>query len=151
VKIGDLAKRSGCSVATIRFYEKESVLDVPMRNDNGYRSYTEKHLSQLNFIRHCRSLGMGLSEVRILLNLLSHPEMACTEISVLIDSQIERVKEQIEMLRTLEKQLQALRVTCNSDTNVAECKILQNLKSAIAEDACPCHNIFDDQESHQSE
>ena len=64
MRIGELSRHSGCDVETIRYYEREGLLDAPQREDNGYRRYGDGHLVQLNFVRHCRSLGMSLADVR---------------------------------------------------------------------------------------
>ncbi len=114
MRIGELARLSDCDVETIRFYEREGLLAAPAREANGYRSYTEAHLVQLNFIRHCRSLGIGLPEVRILRSFQARPELACEEINQLIDQQIGRIHQQVETLRLLERQLHALRDTCRA-------------------------------------
>ena len=139
MKIGELAQRSACSVETVRFYEREGLLEAPTREANGYRCYTDAHLVQLHFIRHCRSLGMGLPEVRILRSLQAHPELACDEINHLIESQIERVRQQLQSLSLLEQQLHALRDTCHANTNVGECGILRNLEQAAEGESCSCH------------
>jgi Cd(II)/Pb(II)-responsive transcriptional regulator len=139
MKIGELAKHSACSVETVRFYEREGLMEAPMRDASGYRRYTNRHLVQLNFIRHCRSLGMGLPDVRILRNLQAHPELACDEINYLIDNQIGRVHTQITSLRLLEQQLQSLRDTCHANNKVSDCAILRNLEQAAEGDACSCH------------
>lgn len=141
MKIGELAQRSACSVGMIRFYEREGLLEEPTREANGYRRYGDVHLVQLNFIRHCRSLGMGLPDVRTLLNLQAHPDLACDEISRLIESHIDRVNQQITMLRLLEMQLHALRESCHAKTNVGECGIMRNLEQAAVGDACSCHPL----------
>ena len=81
MRIGELAQRGHCDVETIRFYEQEKLLDTPMREANGYRSYTDTHLLQLKFIRHCRSLDMGLPDVRRLRQFQSNPELVCDDIN----------------------------------------------------------------------
>ena len=139
MKIGELAHRGACSVETVRFYEREGLLESPARDTNGYRCYTGTHLVQLNFIRHCRSLGMGLPDVRRLRSLQAHPELGCDEINQLIESQIERVHQQIRSLHLLEQQLHALRDACHANTNVAECGILRNLEQAAEGESCTCH------------
>lgn len=146
MKIGELAHRSGCNVETVRFYEREELLEKPMREANGYRRYTNKHLVQLNFIRHCRSLGMGLPEVRKLRSLQTHPELGCDEVNHLIESQIDRVHQQVRSLRVLGRQLHSLRDTCNVNTIVGKCGILRNLEQSAevevreeeAMDGCNC-------------
>ncbi len=139
MRIGELAKLSGCDVETVRFYERETLLDVPAREANGYRNYTETHLVQLNFIRHCRSLGIGLPEVRILRSFQARPELACEEINQLIDRQIGRIHQQVETLRLLERQLHALRDTCHATQSASECGIMRNLAQAAEGDGCSCH------------
>ncbi len=139
MKIGELAHRSACKVETVRFYERAGILEAPTRDANGYRRYTNTHLAQLNFIRHCRSLNMGLPDVRILLNLQTHPEMGCDEINQLIDNQIDRVHLQIKSLQMLEQQLYSLRNTCHANTIVSKCAILRNLEQGAGGSACSCH------------
>jgi Cd(II)/Pb(II)-responsive transcriptional regulator len=139
MKIGALAHRGACSVETVRFYEREGLLESPEREANGYRRYTSNHLVQLNFIRHCRSLGMGLPDVRILRSLQAHPELACDEINLLIESQIERVHQQIQSLHLLEQQLQSLRDSCHANRSVGQCGILRNLEQAAEGEGRDCH------------
>lgn len=140
MRIGELAKRGDCDVETVRFYEREGLLDVPARETNGYRRYSETHLVQLNFIRHCRSLGIGLPEVRILRRFQADPELACDAINDLIDRQIDRIHQQVESLRLLEQQLQALRGTCHANRKAGECGIMRNLAQAAEGEGCLCHS-----------
>ncbi|MFT3850336.1 MAG: Cd(II)/Pb(II)-responsive transcriptional regulator [Propionivibrio sp.] len=139
MRIGELARHSGCDVETIRFYEREGLLAAPAREANGYRNYGEAHLVQLNFIRHCRSLGIGLPEVRTLRSFQSRPELACDAIDELIDRQIARIHAQVESLRTLERQLHSLRDTCRAHRTASECGIMQTLSRAAQGEACSCH------------
>lgn len=139
MRIGELAKQSDCDVETIRFYEREGLLDAPAREANGYRSYADAHLVQLNFVRHCRSLGIGLPEVRILRSFQARPELACEEIDELIDRQIVRIHEQLESFRLLERQLHSLRDTCKAQQTARDCGILRTLEQAAEGEACSCH------------
>ncbi|MDR1888619.1 MAG: Cd(II)/Pb(II)-responsive transcriptional regulator [Zoogloeaceae bacterium] len=139
MRIGELAKRGDCDVETVRFYEREGLLDAPARETNGYRRYAEAHLTQLNFIRHCRSLGIGLPEVRLLRHFHVNPELACDEVNRLVDRQIARIHQQIESLHLLEQQLCELRRTCNASRKAGECGILRNLAQAAADEGCSCH------------
>ena len=54
VKIGELAKMTGCQVVTIRYYEKEGLLKRPERTERNYRLYGDEDIARLRFIRHCR-------------------------------------------------------------------------------------------------
>lgn len=139
MRIGELAKRAHCDVETIRFYEQDNLLDVPAREANGYRLYADKHLKQLKFIRHCRSLGMGLPDIRRLRQFQNNPELACDDINELIDSQMARIHQQVEALRLLELQLHTLRESCHSHTKIRDCGILKNLEHAAKGENCDCH------------
>lgn len=140
MRIGELAKHAHCDVETIRFYEQDKLLDAPAREANGYRLYTDRHLVQLKFIRHCRSLGMGLPDIRRLRQFQSNPELACDDINELIDSQISRIHQQVESLRLLEQQLHTLRESCHSHTKIRDCGILKNLEQAAKGGDCDCHS-----------
>jgi DNA-binding transcriptional MerR regulator len=61
MRIGELARRAGVDAQTIRYYEREGLLDAPARTAAGYRAYGPQHLERLNFVRHCRSLDMPLA------------------------------------------------------------------------------------------
>ena len=139
MRIGELAQRCNCEVETIRFYEQEGLLEVPAREANGYRNYTDLQLTHLKFIRHCRSLGMSLPDVRTLRRFQANPELACDDINQLIDSHIQRIHQQVESLRMLEQQLHALRDSCHSNQQIRECGILKNLEQASVGEACDCH------------
>lgn len=141
MRIGELARRGNCDVETVRFYEREGLLDAPARADNGYRQYSEVHAVQLNFIRHCRSLDMGLPDVRTLRKFQVNPALACADINELIDRQIERIHLQLTSLHLLEQQLHTLRDTCKENHKTDECGIMLNLTKAAEGDECPCHPI----------
>lgn len=138
MKIGELAARAGCDVQTVRFYEREGLLEEPAREASGYRRYAERHLTRLNFIRHCRSLDIPLPEVRQLLGFAAEPAQSCVQVNALLDGHIALVKARIQSLRALEKQLAALRKTCDGDTSHA-CAILESFMTAAQDHACACH------------
>lgn len=131
MRIGELAKQTGCDVETIRFYEKSGLLDEPVRTASGYRAYQAAHLERLQFIRHCRSLQIGLQDIRTLLDLQARPSAGCGHVNALLDQHIAAVQSRMAALRTLETQLIALRRQCNAPHSVEECGILQNLADGV--------------------
>lgn len=139
MRIGELARRGECEVETVRFYEREGLLERPDREPNGYRRYADRHLVQLAFIRHCRSLGMSLLDVRALRDFQAHPDQDCEGIDHLIDGHIQKLHAQIESLRQLEHQLRHLREACRSRHTTRDCGILRNLERAAEGEACTCH------------
>jgi len=127
VRIGELAKTTGCQVETIRYYEREALLPEPDRSGGNYRRYGEEHLERLRFIRHCRSLAMSLEEIRLLLQFRDAPEDKCDEVNSLLDEHIGHIADRIAELRALEKQLRALRSLCRSAQAAKDCGILKEL------------------------
>lgn len=132
MKIGALAEATGTSIETIRFYEREGLLPPPARAENNYRMYLPIHVERLAFIRQCRNLDMALDEVRALIELREDPASDCGGINALLDEHIGHVAQRIRELRTLEKELKALRARCASPHVVAECGILGELDRAAA-------------------
>ena len=138
MRIGELAQRAGCDVQTVRFYEREGLLEEPQREPSGYRAYDARHLSRLNFVRHCRSLDIPLPEVRQLLDFAARPDQSCARVNELLDEHIKLVAQRVAALRQLEKQLVALRKTCDGDSSHS-CAILESFMTAAEEHACACH------------
>ena len=133
IRIGDLAKRSGCEVVTIRYYEKEGLLPKPARSGGNFRLYGEAHIERLQFIRHCRSLDMTLSEIRALLGLRANPMQDCGEVNTLLEAHIQQVEMRASALLQLKRHLVDLREKCSGSRSVEACGILQGLGN------CNCH------------
>jgi len=131
MKIGKLAKLSDCPIQTIRYYEKERLIDPPRRSEGNFRLYDTHALSRLKFIKHCRTLGITLGEIRQLLDLQKTPSSSCKEVTNIIDNRLEDVVVRIKELQQLEIELQNLRTTCSNETAVDECGILENLSSPL--------------------
>lgn len=138
MKIGELATRAACDVQTVRFYEREGLLEAPVRTASGYRDYDKRHLTQLSFIRHLRSLDIPLPEVRQLLAFAAAPKKSCAAVNDLLDGHVALVKGRIAALQALEEQLVALRRTCNGDESTP-CAILESFIAAAEQQPCPCH------------
>ena len=81
MRIGQLANALGCTVETIRFYEKQGLLPAPHRTNGNFRKYDEEHVQRLSFICNCRSLDLSLNEIKTLLSLENHNEQR-TEVIV---------------------------------------------------------------------
>lgn len=126
MKIGELAKKAGCQVVTVRFYEKEGLLPAPERTGSNYRLYGDKDMERLRFIKHCRRHGMKLSEIRELLAFKDNPTANCDWINTLVEQHIDNVAEQIESLTLLKGQLEQLLHNCSGGKRDG-CGILQSL------------------------
>lgn len=130
LKIGELAAAGGCQVETVRYYEREDLLPAPTRSAANYRQYGTEHLARLTFIRHCRSLGMSLVDVRRLLHFKDAPDENCAEVNALLDTHIAQIAERIKDLESLQCQMLALRSHCNRTQAAKNCGILHGLTRA---------------------
>jgi Cd(II)/Pb(II)-responsive transcriptional regulator len=139
MKIGELAGQAGVDAQTIRYYEREGLLEAPSRTPSGYRSYGPQHLERLNFVRHCRSLDMPLAEIKRLIDLSSDQRVSCEQVDALVRAHLERVRAKRAALQTLEAQLTTLSAQCAAGHRVADCGILEELIHAAHGEACACH------------
>jgi len=130
VKIGALAKATDMTVETIRYYEREGLLPAAPRNAVNYRLYEADHVERLSFIRHCRSLGMALDEIRALLSFKDQPSGSCGEVNALLDAHIDHVAQRLDELKALQRQLKSLRKQCGQAQATGDCGILKGLSGA---------------------
>ena len=124
-RIGEAATASGVSAANIRYYEQQGLIAPPARGDNSYRVYSDADVHRLRFVRLCRAMDMSLDEVRTLLALDLRSKADCDAACVALDSHLGHVRERLRELRSLEKDLVALRDSC--DGTDAQCHIIETL------------------------
>ncbi len=127
MRIGELAKATGTSVETIRYYEREGILPAADRTDSNYRDYTAEHLATLGFIRRSRALGFGMAQVRRLLTLADNAEDSCEDVDLLVQDQMDEVDRKIADLIELRSELQGMLGTCARE-RIGDCRIISALK-----------------------
>ena len=124
--IGELGRRTGTKVETIRFYERIGLLAAPARTAGNYRAYGPQHLSRLSFIRRSRDLGFPLDQVRALLDLADDRGRSCQAVDAIAAEHLAEVDRKIADLQALRRELASLLAQCRSGT-VAECRIIEAL------------------------
>lgn len=77
LSIGELSKRTGVKVPTIRYYEQMGLIREADRSEGNQRRYEKSDLERLAFIRHARDLGLNIDAIRELIALSQHREMPC--------------------------------------------------------------------------
>ena len=128
MKIGALSKITGLSVDTIRFYEKCDLIKSPHRSEGGYREFSNAEITAIQFISHCRTLDIPISEIKKLLRVRSGSSKSCREANEVIDEQLTKLGSRIRELKMLEKHLSELRSVCNQEMDPKDCKIIQSLQ-----------------------
>ncbi len=105
--IGDVAKRTGLTPATIRYYESLGLLSAPSRSGAGYRRYGETTLHELDFIKKAQGLGFSLEEVQEILRLSQRGEAPCAHILELAQRHLAAVEERMTQLARFRDELAA--------------------------------------------
>ncbi|PWE32850.1 MerR family transcriptional regulator [Maritimibacter sp. 55A14] len=123
-----LARRTGCNLETIRYYEKIGMMPEPPRTEAGYRVYDDRHLERLRFILRARELGFSLDDIRGLLALVDHGTQTCAEVKERTERHLADVREKIADLRRIERVLAETAAQCSGD-EVPDCPVLEALTS----------------------
>lgn len=121
-----LARKTGCNLETIRYYEKVGLLPAPPRSANGYRVYSPDLVRRLQFILRARDLGFAMEEVRSLLSLADKGEQTCALVMHKTATHLEDVRRRIAELQGIEAILAATLSEC-SGKNVPDCPIIDAL------------------------
>ncbi len=124
--IGALARASGCSAQTIRWYEQEGLLPAPARTEGRRRLYDASAAARLAFIRHARELGFSLEAIRELLTLTGDPEQSCSAADTIARRHLAEVEGRIARLSALRTELKRMIKACRGG-RIAECHVIEVL------------------------
>ncbi|MCR5882162.1 helix-turn-helix domain-containing protein [Rhizobacter sp. J219] len=130
LSIGLVARRTGATVPTVRYYEEIGLLPPAKRTDAGQRSYDEATVRRLVFIRRCRDFGFSIDQVRDLVCLVDQPERPCVEVRDIAATHLEQVRRKLDELRALEASLSAFVCSCEAACAggpAVDCTILEDL------------------------
>lgn len=128
LKRAELARRTGCNLETIRYYEKTGMMPDPPRTAAGYRLYDEHHVARLRFILRARELGFSIEEIRGLLDLVDGGTQTCAEVKARTERHLADVRARIADLKRIERVLARTASQCTGDTT-PECPVLEALAS----------------------
>ncbi|MFB9866335.1 MerR family transcriptional regulator [Vreelandella sulfidaeris] len=123
---GELARRAGCNIETVRYYERIGLMPNPTRSENGFRSYEERHLTRLTFIRRARELGFTLEEVQDLLRLVDGGHYTCAQVQELALRHTDDIQRKINDLHRMQRALKEMSAQCSGE-EVPKCPIIEIL------------------------
>jgi DNA-binding transcriptional MerR regulator len=123
--IGQLAKRGGVRVDTLRYYERNGLLAARSRLASGYRRYGEVELARLRFIRRAQALGFTLKEIKQLLAVSAQRDVARVKRSA--QTKLKDVQARIAALERVRDGLATLVAACPGHGRAAGCPILRAL------------------------
>lgn len=130
LSIGLVARRTGATVPTIRYYEEIGLLPPASRTEAGQRTYDEASIRRLVFIRRCRDFGFSIDQVRELVGLVDQPDRPCIEVRDIAAAHLEQVRRKLDELRELEASLSAFVCSCETACvggSAVDCAILEDL------------------------
>ncbi|MGH9718746.1 MAG: heavy metal-responsive transcriptional regulator [Bryobacteraceae bacterium] len=113
LRIGDLSRRTGLTIDTIRFYDKRRLVPSARRSEGGFRLFREDDIEVLGFIRSAQELGFSLEEIRELLSLRQDAIKACPKVQGLLSGKLVSVRTKIAALTSLESELESVLRKCN--------------------------------------
>lgn len=126
VPIGALARETGVKVPTIRYYESVGLLPEPARSLSNRRTYGERDVQRLNFIRHARELGFEVDQIRELLTLADQPQRPCSEADAIAREHLIDIESKIARLTSLRTEVQRMLASC-AHGNIADCHVIEVL------------------------
>lgn len=126
MNISDVAKKTGLTSKTIRFYEEKALITAPIRSDNGYRDYSARHVEELTLLRQARQVGFNLDECRELVALFNDPARHSADVKARTLQKVAEIERHISELGEMRQRLLTLAEQCPGDEG-AECPIINNL------------------------
>ena len=129
--IGQVAKRAGVGVETIRYYEREGLLDKPARKHSNYRQYTEEAIRVLRFIQRAKRLGFTLKEIKALLQLRHDPSATRADVKQRGETKIADIQGRIDSLERMKAALGLLVESCDGVGPLPGCPIIEALTHGV--------------------
>lgn len=126
--IGELAEKANISIDTIRYYQREGLIEPLSVRESGYREFDDGAAERLRFVTRAKQLGFSLREIRDLLSLTDDSDTTCGQIRALAEQKLEDVQAKIKALQTMKKDLTGLLKKCTDEAaSVNACPIVDAL------------------------
>ncbi|MBN9532240.1 MAG: heavy metal-responsive transcriptional regulator [Alphaproteobacteria bacterium] len=131
LKIGKLAALVDVSIDTLRYYEREGLIEPVDRSESGYRVYDKESARRIHFIKQAQHCGFTLAEIRELLVLRGREKACCGDVrSRAIEKKLQ-IEHKIRVMRAMSKALDQLIAECANEAQpVKECTIIAALEQA---------------------
>lgn len=124
---GEMAKISGVSVETLRFYEKEKLIPLPKRDSNGYRLYSENTLIILNFIKNAKEAGFSLDQIRKLFLAVKGFDIDLDYLEKFVDEKLLEIRSKVTQLESVEENLRDIKRNLHEPHECLLCNALRNV------------------------
>lgn len=132
--IGEVAATAGLSVDAVRYYERLGLLAPEARTGGGFRTYGERCVERLAFIKQAQRLGLRLKEIRALVHPLHGAGRShCQQVQAVIVQRLADVEVQMAELKTFRRTLRSALSECEHalrSEQVDECPVVRSLAPA---------------------
>jgi DNA-binding transcriptional MerR regulator len=123
--IGKAAARANVTPDTLRYYEREGLIQPATKSEAGYRLYDIEQVRRLQFIKQAQECGFALGEIRQLLAVRGQPAACCGDVRKLAIEKKLQIEAKIKTMRAMSRALDGLIADCVSETRPLEdCPIL---------------------------
>lgn len=113
LQIGELAKRAGVSIDTLRYYERMHLLPNAARSSGGFRLFSSEHVERVRFIMQAQELGFALEEIRGLLATGGADE--CKKVRDLLQRKLIEMDERLKSLKSFRGMLARHLAACDAE------------------------------------
>lgn len=129
MNIGEAAKASGVSAKMIRYYEETGLIPPAGRTASGYRTYDDRDVHRLRFVRRARDLGFSVEGIAELLSLWQDRSRWSSDVKRLALSHVEDLRRKIRTLEGMAETLETLAACCQGNDR-PDCPILADLEQS---------------------
>lgn len=126
--IGEVARQAGVGVETVRFYERQGLLEEPRRRPSGYRQYDPEAVTVLRFVRRAKELGFTLKEIKSLLGLRLDASATRAAVREQATAKVADIDARIADLQRMRDVLARLIHKCHGAGSASGCPILEALQ-----------------------
>ena len=133
--IGELARRAGVGVETIRFYERKGLVAQPVRPAAGFRAYPRDVVARLGFVHEAKQLGFTLKEIRDLLALRDNPQTDAAAVRGRTAAKLAQIEDRINQFQRMRVTLKELLSQCPGSGELSKCSIVEALSASTTQPA----------------
>lgn len=130
---GQVARRAGVNVETVRFYERKGLIQEPPRRESGYRQYSSRVVERIRFIKRAQELGFSLREIEELLSLRAQGPDACPDVRARAEVKIADIEDKVATLERMRAVLTRLIDECAHHMPEDACPILEALEGGAGD------------------
>ena len=128
LSIGQVARCACVGVETVRFYEREGLLEEPVRRASGYRQYSQEAVTRIRFIKRAQQLGFSLKEIAELLTLRVDGKTSCEQVKERAAAKLAEVEQKMVELQRMRQALLQVASLCEGEGPNRRCPMLDALE-----------------------